>query len=57
MERLKGKDGVLDDKEGLTSAANLGRRVAEMTKIVKTGLLALKDELPDEYFTSWEVGK
>jgi multimeric flavodoxin WrbA len=51
MERLKGRDGVLDDKEGLACAVNLGKRVAEMTKIVKAGMLAIKDELPPEYFT------
>jgi len=52
MERLKSKDGILGDKEALNSAGNLGKRVAEMTRIVKAGLLALKDELPKEYLTT-----
>ena len=52
MERMRSKDGVLEDKEGLTCAGNLGKRVAEMTRIVKAGLAAIKDELPAEYFTT-----
>jgi len=54
LEQLKSKDAVLEDKEGLMCAENLGKRVAEMTKIVKAGLLAIKDELPSEYFYAWE---
>lgn len=53
-EQLKSRDVALEDKEGLKLAENLGKRVAEMAKIVKAGLLALKDELPSEYFYTWE---
>jgi hypothetical protein len=52
MERLKSKDGILEDKEALNCAGNLGKRVAEMTRVVKAGLLALKEELPAEYFNT-----
>ena len=54
LERIRSKDAVLEDKEGLMCAENLGKRVAEMTKIVKAGLLAIKDELPSEYFYVWD---
>ncbi len=53
-EQLKSKEVVLQDIEGMISAENLGKRVAEMTKIVKAGLAAVKGELPDEYFYTWE---
>jgi multimeric flavodoxin WrbA len=52
MERLKSKDGILGDKEALNCAENLGKRVAEMTRIVKAGLEALKNELPKEYLST-----
>lgn len=54
LEQLKSKEVVLQDQEGLTCVANLGKRVAEMTKIVKAGLSALKQELPSEYVYIWE---
>jgi multimeric flavodoxin WrbA len=54
VERLKSKDVALNDEVGMKSAENLGRRVAEMTKIVKTGLAALKDDLPSNFFYTWE---
>ena len=54
LERIRSKDAVLEDKEGLMCAENLGKRVAEMTKIVRAGLLAIKDELPGEYFYDWK---
>ena len=38
------------DKEGMICAENLGKRVAEMTRIVKQGITALANELPSEYF-------
>lgn len=54
LERMRSKDAVLEDKEGLMCAENLGKRVAEMTRIVKAGLEVMKDELPSEYFYVWE---
>ena len=54
MEYLKSKDCVLKDREGMMCAENLGKRVAEMTRIVKTGISALENELPSEYFSKWE---
>lgn len=53
-EQTKSKDLVLHDREGMMCAENLGKRVAEMTKIVKAGMLAVKDELPSEYFYTRE---
>jgi multimeric flavodoxin WrbA len=47
-----GKDN--EDPEGMLCAENVGRRVAEMTRIVKAGIDLLKKELPDEYFYSWD---
>ncbi len=54
MEYLKSKDCVLKDREGMMCAENLGKRVAEMTRIVKAGISALENELPSEYFSKWE---
>jgi len=54
IEALRSKDAVLQSEEGIACVTNLGKRVAEMTKIVKTGMSALKDELPSEYFYTWE---
>lgn len=53
-EQLKSKDVVLQDEEGMMCAENLGKRVAEMSKIVKAGIEAVKEELPSEYFYNWE---
>lgn len=53
-EHLKSKDCVLNDKEGLEKVANLGKRVAEMTKIMKAGISSVKEDLPSEYFYSRE---
>jgi multimeric flavodoxin WrbA len=47
------KDSVLKDEEGLNCAKNLGKRVAETTKIFKAGKSALEKELPKEYFYTW----
>ncbi|HHY95292.1 MAG TPA: flavodoxin family protein [Firmicutes bacterium] len=56
-EQMTSKDVVLQDEEGLRCVTNLGKRVAEMTRIVKAGMLALRDELPPEYSYSWgELG-
>ena len=37
------------DAEALPQSRALGRRVAELTRIIRTGAEALKNELPDEY--------
>jgi multimeric flavodoxin WrbA len=47
-----GKDNI--DPEGMVSAQNVGKRVAEMTRIVKAGMTAIAKDLPEEYFYSWE---
>jgi hypothetical protein len=39
----------------LRCAANLGKRVAEMTKIIRAGISVLKEELPEEYFYTRET--
>ena len=43
-------DSILEDTEALNVAENTGLRVAEMTKIVRTGINQLVNELPDIYF-------
>ncbi len=48
------KDNALRDDEGLNSVRGLGRRVAEMTRIVRTGLETVRNELPPEYTYSWQ---
>ncbi len=48
------KDNILNDAEGLMCAENVGRRVAEMTAIVKAGKAALGNELPEEYSCAWD---
>ena len=53
-EILRRKDACLESEEGIACVMNLGKRVAEMTRIVKAGMASLKDELPNEYFYTWE---
>jgi multimeric flavodoxin WrbA len=43
---------MMENKEALAVSYNLGRRVAEMAKILKMGVSALKTDLPNEYFPS-----
>lgn len=54
LECLKSRDGILKDKEALTCSEHLGKRVAEMAKIVRVELLTLEKELPSEYFSEWK---
>ena len=49
-EMLASKDIVLNDETAVTSAIGLGKRVAEVTRIVKAGKSVLEKELPGEYF-------
>lgn len=49
-EPAKSKESVLNDKRALGCAKELGKRVAQITKIVRAGMSALEKELPDEYF-------
>lgn len=49
------KKNVLKDEKGMKAAESLGKRVAEMTTIVKTGMSTLKTDLPDEYFQKWQA--
>lgn len=51
--------GILEDAIGLSAARSLGRRVAEVAKIVRAGVEALEDSLPPEYTlwrSDWEKG-
>ena len=57
MDELRSKNVSLQSEEGIACVMNLGKRVAELTRIVKAGMLALKDELPSEYFYTWEEVK
>jgi len=41
---------IMKDEQALKTAFNLGKRVAEMAKILQAGRLALGDKLPKEYF-------
>jgi multimeric flavodoxin WrbA len=43
-------DAIRSDDGALAVARNLGQRVAEMSHVVKVGLAALGDELPEDYF-------
>jgi len=48
------RDSVLKDEEAVVCTENLGKRVAESTKIYNAGMLALREELPPEYFYTWK---
>jgi multimeric flavodoxin WrbA len=49
---------ILNDKVAMRTARNVGRRLAEMTRIVKVGIEVLHDQLPKEYYFSKEnLGK
>ena len=41
---------IMKDQKAIELSRNLGIRVAEMARIIKSGLFQLKDQLPDEYF-------
>ncbi|MGQ9600683.1 MAG: flavodoxin family protein [Anaerolineae bacterium] len=43
------RQGIRQDKVAVTASRNIGRRVAEMSRIVKLGMAVLGDWLPDEY--------
>jgi multimeric flavodoxin WrbA len=49
------KDNVVKDEKGLACAESVGKRVAEMARIVKAGMKILKNELPEEYSYSREL--
>lgn len=48
------RDRVLKDESGIACAVNVGKRVAEATKIVKAGISVLKEELPSDYFYRYD---
>ena len=50
-----GVENVLNDKVGLAMAASVGSRVAEMTKIIRSGVATLGEELPSEYFVKPDI--
>lgn len=51
-EDILGKNNY--DPEGMLCAENVGKRVAEMTHIVKSGISSMKKKLPEEYFYKWK---
>lgn len=53
-DQVMHKGVSLKDQEGVTCVINLGKRVAETTRVVRAGMLALEKELPSEYFYRWE---
>ncbi|MFC2063250.1 hypothetical protein ACFLS8_04840 [Chloroflexota bacterium] len=48
-EKLRSKRRVLGDEIAIDSAKKLGKRVAEIAKIIKAGVSVLSQELPREY--------
>jgi multimeric flavodoxin WrbA len=48
-------DAIRRNERALAVARNVGRRVAEMSHVVKAGLAALGDELPEKYFFRREM--
>jgi len=46
------KPSMAGNKDALAVSYNLGKRVAEMAKILKIGVSALRNDLPDEYYPS-----
>ena len=48
-------DAIRRNEQALAVARNVGRRVAEMSRIVKAGLVVLGDELPEKYFFRREM--
>jgi multimeric flavodoxin WrbA len=52
--QTRSTEGLLADEEARRLSRSLGRRVAEMAKVLKAGKLLLQDSLPDEYFPSLE---
>ncbi len=52
--QVRSREALLEDKEVLDQCYSQGLRVAEMTKIVKAGLILTQDSLSDEYFPSKE---
>ena len=51
---MREKDIGVEDEEEFKHVANLGKRVAEMTRIVKAGISVVRVDLPREYFYSLE---
>lgn len=52
--QVRDRETLLGDVELLKQCTSQGLRVAEMTKIVKAGLILTQDSLGDEYFPSKE---
>ncbi len=48
------KGSILQDEQSLQVARNLGRRLAEMTLVVKSGLMAMESRLPEGYYFTWQ---
>jgi multimeric flavodoxin WrbA len=48
-------NSILQDEIGMRTARNLGKRLAEMTRIVRIGMKVLGDQLPGEYSFSKEM--
>ncbi len=52
--QVRDRDSLLGDEDTLKQCESQGLRVAELTKIVKAGLLLTQNSLGDEYFPSKE---
>jgi len=49
-EHAKSKEAILGDEKAIAGALELGKRVANVAKVVKIGIEALKKDLPQDYF-------
>lgn len=50
LAQARGKEELLSDRVLLESCRSLGRRVTWLARIVRAGMMLLRDCLPDEYF-------
>jgi multimeric flavodoxin WrbA len=48
-------DNIYKDEKALECAKSVGKRVAEITRIVKAGKESLKNELPEDYSYTWDL--
>jgi len=51
---VRSKEAAENNEDLLKLSESLGRRVAEMARIKKAGMMLAQDSLPDEYFPSRE---
>jgi multimeric flavodoxin WrbA len=52
--QVKSREDLLENEKALEQSRSLGRRITELAKIVKAGMMLTQDSLPLEYFPSKE---